>query len=151
MAKLVTLHDANGEVIYPQSVWDENMIPDNTVKSSMIDWTTMFVPENITIAFGGNSRTAKRFKINVTTYAIAFHGSTGLTTGSGTTKQITITYPKLTNIFCAFVKYTVAAQTKPSTGHSSFGATSADTYVSSVETSGGAVNADLLIIAEMSA
>ena len=41
MAKLVTLHDANGEVIYPQSVWDENMIPDNTVKSSMIDWTTM--------------------------------------------------------------------------------------------------------------
>ena len=41
MAKLVTLHDANGEVIYPQSVWDENMIPDNTVKSSMIDWSTM--------------------------------------------------------------------------------------------------------------
>jgi hypothetical protein len=40
MAKLVTLHDANGEVIYPQSVWDENMIPDNTVKSSMIDWST---------------------------------------------------------------------------------------------------------------
>lgn len=37
MAKLVTLHDADGEVIYPQSVWDENMIPDNTVKSSMID------------------------------------------------------------------------------------------------------------------
>ena len=41
MAKLVTLHDANGEIIYPQSVWDKNMIPDNTVKSSMIDWTTM--------------------------------------------------------------------------------------------------------------
>ena len=41
MAKLVTLHDANGEVIYPQSVWDENMIPDNTVKSSMIDWSTI--------------------------------------------------------------------------------------------------------------
>ena len=41
MAKLVTLHDTNGEVIYPQSVWDENMIPDNTVKSSMIDWSTM--------------------------------------------------------------------------------------------------------------
>ena len=41
MAKLVTLHDADGEVIYPQSVWDENMIPDNTVKSSMIDWSTM--------------------------------------------------------------------------------------------------------------
>ena len=41
MAKLVTLHDANGEVIYPQSVWDENMIPDNTVTSSMIDWSTM--------------------------------------------------------------------------------------------------------------
>lgn len=40
MAKLVTLHDANGEVIYPQSVWDENMIPDNTIKSSMIDWST---------------------------------------------------------------------------------------------------------------
>ena len=40
MAKLVTLHDANGEIIYPQSVWDENMIPDNTVKSSMIDWST---------------------------------------------------------------------------------------------------------------
>jgi len=40
MAKLVTLHDAKGEVIYPQSVWDENMIPDNTVKSSMIDWST---------------------------------------------------------------------------------------------------------------
>ena len=41
MAKLVTLHDADGEVIYPQSVWDENMIPDNTVKSSMIDWSTI--------------------------------------------------------------------------------------------------------------
>ena len=41
MAKLVTLHDANGEVIYPQSVWDENMIPDNTVKSSMIDWSSI--------------------------------------------------------------------------------------------------------------
>ena len=40
MAKLVTLHDADGEVIYPQSVWDENMIPDNTVTSSMIDWST---------------------------------------------------------------------------------------------------------------
>ena len=47
MAKLVTLHDTDGEVIYPQSVWDENMIPDNTVKSSMIDWTTMkhWVPD----------------------------------------------------------------------------------------------------------
>lgn len=47
MARLVTLHDADGEVIYPQSVWDENMIPDNTVKSSMIDWTTMkhWVPD----------------------------------------------------------------------------------------------------------
>ena len=47
MAKLVTLHDADGEVIYPQSVWDKNMIPDNTVKSSMIDWTTMkhWVPD----------------------------------------------------------------------------------------------------------
>ena len=41
MAKLVTLHDSDGEVIYPQSVWDENMIPDNTVKSSMIDWSSM--------------------------------------------------------------------------------------------------------------
>ena len=41
MAKLVTLHDADGEVIYPQSVWDENMIPDNTVTSSMIDWSTL--------------------------------------------------------------------------------------------------------------
>ena len=47
MAKLVTLHDADGEVIYPQSVWDENMIPDNTVTSNMIDWTTMkhWVPD----------------------------------------------------------------------------------------------------------
>ena len=41
MARLVTLHDADGEVIYPQSVWDKNMIPDNTVTSSMIDWSTM--------------------------------------------------------------------------------------------------------------
>lgn len=41
MAKLVTLHDADGEIIYPQSVWDENMIPDNTIKSSMIDWSTI--------------------------------------------------------------------------------------------------------------
>ena len=41
MARLVTLHDADGEVIYPQSVWDENMIPDNTVKSRMIDWSSM--------------------------------------------------------------------------------------------------------------
>ena len=40
MAKLVTLHDADGEVIYPQSVWYENMIPDNTVTSSMINWST---------------------------------------------------------------------------------------------------------------
>ena len=47
MAKLVTLHDSDGEIIYPQSVWDENMIPDNTIKSSMIDWTTMkhWVPD----------------------------------------------------------------------------------------------------------
>ena len=45
MAKLVTLHDANGEVIYPQSIWDENMIPDNTIKSSMINWTTL-LPSN---------------------------------------------------------------------------------------------------------
>lgn len=151
MAKLVTLHDANGEVIYPQSVWDENMIPDNTVTSSMINWSTMFVPENITIAFGGNSRTAKRFKINATTYAITFHGSTGVNTASGGTRQITITYPQLKNILCAFVKYTVSGQTTPATGHSSFGAKSADTYVSPIETSGSAVNADLLIIAEMSA
>ena len=41
IARLVTLHDADGEVIYPQSVWDENMIPDNTVTSSMIDWSSM--------------------------------------------------------------------------------------------------------------
>lgn len=41
MAKLVTLHDADGEIIYPQSVWDENMIPDNTVTSSMIDWSSI--------------------------------------------------------------------------------------------------------------
>ena len=41
MARLVTLHDADGEVIYPQSVWDKNMIPDNTVTSSMIDWSSM--------------------------------------------------------------------------------------------------------------
>ena len=151
MARLVTLHDANGEVIYPQSVWDENMIPDNTVTSSMIDWSTMFVPEDITIAFGGNSRTAKRFKINATTYVITFHGSTGVTTTSGTTRQITIAYPKVTNILCALLKYTVSGQTTPTTGHSSFGHTSADTYVSPVETSGSAVNVDLLIIAEMSA
>ena len=58
MAKLVTLHDADGEVIYPQSVWDENMIPDNTVKSSMIDWSTFgnqtsyFDIGNIRVAFG---------------------------------------------------------------------------------------------------
>lgn len=120
------------------------------ITASMIDWTTMFVPENITIAFAGNSRTAKRFKINATTYAIAYHGSTGLNTGGNTTRQITITYPQLTNIFCAFVKYTVSGQTTPATGHSNFGATSADTYVSPIETSGSAVNVDLLIIAEMS-
>lgn len=41
MARLVTLHDSDGEVIYPQSVWDENMIPDNTVTASMIDWSTI--------------------------------------------------------------------------------------------------------------
>lgn len=41
MARLVTLHDSDGEVIYPQSVWDKNMIPDNTVTSNMIDWSTM--------------------------------------------------------------------------------------------------------------
>ena len=58
MAKLVTLHDADGEVIYPQSVWDENMIPDNTIKSSMIDWSTFgnqtsyFDIGNIRVAFG---------------------------------------------------------------------------------------------------
>lgn len=58
MAKLVTLHDANGEIIYPQSVWDENMIPDNTVTSSMIDWSTFgnqtsyFDIGNIRVSFG---------------------------------------------------------------------------------------------------
>lgn len=45
MAKLVTLHDTDGEVIYPQSVWDENMIPDNTITSSMVDWSTL-LPSN---------------------------------------------------------------------------------------------------------
>ena len=58
MARLVTLHDADGEVIYPQSVWDKNMIPDNTVTSSMIDWSTFgnqtsyFDIGNIRVAFG---------------------------------------------------------------------------------------------------
>lgn len=151
MARLVTLHDTDGEIIYPQSVWDENMIPDGTITANMVDWSTMFVPEDITIAFGGNSRTAKRFKINATTYVITYHGSTGLNTSSGITRAIQITYPRLTNIFCAFVKYTVGGQTTPATGHSNFGATSADTYVSPIEASGSAVNADLLIIAEMSA
>ena len=41
MARLVTLHDTDGEVIYPQSVWDENMIPDNTVTASMIDLSSI--------------------------------------------------------------------------------------------------------------
>ena len=63
MAKLVTLHDADGEVIYPQSVWDENMIPDNTVTSSMIDWSTFgnqtsyFDIGNIRVAFGSSTLT----------------------------------------------------------------------------------------------
>ena len=67
MAKLVTLHDANGEVIYPQSVWDENMIPDNTVKSSMIDWSSMtdessyFRLGNLLVQFGTYNFGAQSF------------------------------------------------------------------------------------------
>ena len=149
-----TANSSDDKTVNIQTITAETVAPAEevgAVTSTMIDWTTMFVPENITIAFGGNSRTAKRFKINATTYAITFHGSTGVTTTSGKTRQITITYPKVTNILCALLKYTVSGQTTPTTGHSSFGYTSADTYVSPVETSGSAVNADLLIIAEMSA
>lgn len=149
-----TANSSDDKTVNIQTITAETVAPAEevgAVTSSMIDWTTMFVPENITISFGGNSRTAKRFKINATTYAITFHGSTGVTTTNGTTRQITITYPKVTNILCALLKYTVSGQTTPTTGHSSFGYTSADTYVSPVETSGSAVNADLLIIAEMSA
>lgn len=40
MARLVTLHDTDGEIIYPQAVWDENMIPDGTVTNNMIDWSS---------------------------------------------------------------------------------------------------------------
>lgn len=40
MARLVTLHDADGEIIYPQAVWDENMIPDDTITADMIDLDT---------------------------------------------------------------------------------------------------------------
>lgn len=40
MARLVTLHDTDGEIIYPQAVWDENMIPDDTVTANMIDWSS---------------------------------------------------------------------------------------------------------------
>ncbi len=149
-----TANSSDNKTVNIQTITAETVAPAEEVgaiTASMIDWSTMFVPENITISFGGNSRTAKRFKINATTYAITFHGSTGVTTTSGTTRQITITYPKVTNILCALLKYTVSGQTTPTTGHSSFGYTSADTYVSPVETSGSAVNADLLIIAEMSA
>ncbi len=149
-----TANSPDDKTVNIQTITAETVTPAEEVgaiTSSMIDWTTMFIPENITIDFGGNSRTAKRFKINATTYAIAFHGSTGVTTTSGKTRQITITYPQIKSIFCALVKYTVSGQTTPATGHSSFGATSADTYVSPVETSGSAINADLLIIAEMSA
>lgn len=48
MAKLVTLHNANGEVIYPQSVWDENMIPDGAVTSAKVDWSTL-LPSNFSV------------------------------------------------------------------------------------------------------
>lgn len=41
MARLVTLHDTDGEIIYPQSVWDENMIPDDTITANMINWSTL--------------------------------------------------------------------------------------------------------------
>ena len=41
MARLVTLHDTDGEIIYPQAVWDENMIPDDTITANMIDWSSV--------------------------------------------------------------------------------------------------------------
>lgn len=50
MARLVTLHDTDGEIIYPQSVWDENMIPDDTVTSNMIDWSTV-----VTVLYDGGT------------------------------------------------------------------------------------------------
>lgn len=172
--KTVTLKDSNGDTLYP--VTDSNVVninqqktlaqaldgvvyaedpttavtPAPWVTSSDIDWSTMFQPDDVTIGFAGNSKTAKKFHVGGNIYAITFHGQTGATSASGGARQITITYPKFSNILCAFVKYTVSGQTSPGTGHSSFGAQSADTYVYPNEQAGSMVIADLLILGELS-
>ena len=72
MAKLVTLHDADGEIIYPQSVWDENMIPDNAVKSSMIDWSTLVMKGTwTTTATGGIGTNVQSPAIDVSAFGFS--------------------------------------------------------------------------------
>ena len=72
MAKLVTLHNADGEIIYPQSVWDENMIPDNTVKSSMIDLSTLVMKGTwTTTATGGIGTNVQSPAIDVSAFGFS--------------------------------------------------------------------------------
>lgn len=136
------LKDQNGDNIIPA-------LGTATVTSTNIDWSTMFQLDDVTVKFSNSSKTAKKVHLGGNVYAIMYHGQTGVTSASGGAKQITITYPAFTRILFAVVKYTVSGQTSPSTGHSNFGAASADTYVYPNEQAGSVVNADMLIIGTM--
>lgn len=91
MAKLVTLHDSDGEVIYPQSVWDENMIPDNTVTASMIDPTSfamlVYVGE---IAY---VRTTYNNSLIPLTDKIDFYAASGISSAITSSTNLVMTLP----------------------------------------------------------
>ena len=121
-------------------------LANSAVTSQKVDWTTLGALEDVTISFNNNSKTAKRLYLGGNLYAIFYHGPTSVTSQSSGAKQISIKYPTTTAMLCGIVKYTIAGQTSPSSGHTSFGMASADTYAYPCESAGAAISADLLLI-----
>ena len=121
-------------------------LADSSVTSQKVDWTTFGALEDVTISFNNNSKTAKRLYLGGNLYALFYHGPTSVTSQSSGAKQISIKYPTTTAMLCGIVKYTIAGQTSPSSGHTSFGMASADTYAYPCESAGAAISADLLLI-----
>ena len=121
-------------------------LANSAVTSQKVDWTTLGALEDVTISFNNNSKTAKRLYLGGNLYALFYHGPTSVTSQSSGAKQISIKYPTTTAMLCGIVKYTIAGQTSPSSGHTSFGMASADTYAYPCESAGAAISADLLLI-----
>ena len=121
-------------------------LADASVTSQKVDWTTFGALEDVTISFNNNSKTAKRLYLGGGLYALFYHGPTSVTSQSSGAKQISIKYPTVTAMLCGLVKYTIAGQTSPSSGHTSFGFAAADTYAYPCESAGAAISADLLLI-----